>query len=81
MRKIRNYSTQRVTPIGQITTSRTSQKGRKKFRIKSQKAKITYKSKTIMVQPQKLVTPVANKVQYTQQAKVHTPTVPQQKRS
>ena len=72
MRKIRNYSTQKVKPIGQITTSRTSQKGRNKFRIKSQKTKITYKSKTIMVRPRKLVAPVPDKVQYTHQAKIDT---------
>ena len=58
--------------MGQITTSQTSRKGRNKFRMKSQKAKITYKSKTIMVRPQKLVAPVADKVQYTHQAKVDT---------
>ena len=63
MRKMRNYNTQRVKPIGRITTSRTSRKGRNKLRIKSQKAKITYKSKTILVQPQKLVAPVSDKVQ------------------
>ena len=53
-------------------TSQTSRKGHNKFRIKSQKAKITYKSKTIMVRPRKLVAPVADKVQYTHQAKVDT---------
>ena len=61
-----------VKPIGRIMTNRTSQKGRNKLRIKSQKAKITYKSKTIMVRPRKLVAPVADKVQYTHQAKVNT---------
>ena len=45
MRKARNYNTLRVKPIGQITTGRTSQKGRNKFRIKSQKTEITYKNK------------------------------------
>ena len=45
MRKARNYNTQRVKPIGRITTSRTSWKGHNKFRIKSQKTKITYKNK------------------------------------
>ena len=41
----RNYNTHRVKLIGQITTSRVSRKGCNKFRIKSQKAKITYQSK------------------------------------
>ena len=56
-------NTHRVKPIGQITTSGVSRKGCNKFRIKSQKAKITYQSKTILVQPQKLVVPVPDKVQ------------------
>ena len=64
--------------MGQITTSRVSQKGCNKFRVKSQKAKITYESKTIVVQPQKLVAPVPDKVQkLTKQKLTHThhPTV------
>ena len=40
-----NYNTHRVKPIGQITTSRVSRKGCNKFRVKSQKTKLTYKSK------------------------------------
>ena len=49
--------------MGQITTSRGSWKGCNKFRVKSQKTKITYESKTMMVQPRKLVAPVPDKVQ------------------
>ena len=49
--------------MGQIMTSRVSQKGCNKFRVKSQKTKITYESKTIVVQPWKLVAPVPDKVQ------------------
>ena len=59
--------------MGQITTSRVSRKGCNKFRVKSQKTKITYKSKTIVVQPQKLVTTVPDKVQKpTKQKSTHT---------
>ena len=64
--------------MGQITTSRVSWNGCNKFRVKSQKAKITYESKTIVVQPQKLVVPVPDKVQkLTKQKSTHThrPTV------
>ena len=59
--------------MGQITTSRVSRNGCNKFRVKSQKAKITYESKTIAVQPQKLVVPVPDKVQkLTKQKSTHT---------
>ena len=49
--------------MGQIMTSRVGRKGCNKFRVKSQKTKITYESKTIVVQPRKLVAPVPDKVQ------------------
>ena len=59
--------------MGQITTSRVSQKGCNKVRVKSQKTKITYESKTIVVQPWKLVAPVPDKVQKpTKQKSTHT---------
>ena len=59
--------------MGQITTSQVSWKGCNKVRVKSQKTKITYESKTIVVQPQKLVAPVPDKVQKpTKQKSTHT---------
>ena len=57
--------------MGRIMTSRTSRKGGNKFRVKSQKTKITYKNNTIIVQPQKLVVPVADKVQNPKQRSTH----------
>ena len=82
MRKARNNNTQRVKPIGRITTSQTSRKGRNKLRIKSQKAKNYIQKQTKMVRPQKLVAPVSDKVQYTYQAKSrHTLTIRQRKRT
>ena len=59
--------------MDQIMTRQVSWKGCNKFRVKSQKAKITYESKTIVVQPQKLVIPVPDKVQkLTKQKLTHT---------
>ena len=73
MHKTRNYNTHRVKPMGQITTSRVSRNGCNKFRVKSQKAKITYKSKTIVVRPWKFIVPVPDKFQkLTKQKSTHT---------
>ena len=77
MRKSRNCNTHRVKPTGQITTSRTSQKGCNKFRVKSQKTKITYKSNTIIVRPRKLVAPVSDEVQNPKQGSTHTKPIKQ----
>ena len=64
--------------MGQIMTSRGSQKGCNKFRVKSQKTKITYEGKTIMVRPQKLVAPVPDKVQKpVKQRSTHTKPIKQ----
>ena len=59
--------------MGQIMTSRISRNGCNKFGVKSQKAKITYKSKTIVVRPRKFIVPVPDKVQkLTKQRSTHT---------
>ena len=65
MRKTGNYSTHRVKPKSQNTTSKISRNNCNKFQVKKPKSQNCTQKHYVTVQPQKLVIPIATSFEYT----------------